>query len=58
MEDKAHTTPEGLKKIRSLKSGMNTGRICDGGGSYPSPSSGGPRGTPSKGGKEEHRRPN
>lgn len=27
MEDKSHLTPEGLKKIKSLKSGMNTGRI-------------------------------
>ena len=27
MEDKGHLTPEGLKKIKSLKSGMNTGRI-------------------------------
>ena len=27
MEDKSHLTPEGLKKIKSLKSGMNKGRI-------------------------------
>jgi hypothetical protein len=27
MEDKSHLTPEGIKKIKSLKSGMNTGRI-------------------------------
>ena len=27
MEDKGHLTLEGLKKIKSLKSGMNTGRI-------------------------------
>lgn len=29
MEDKSHLTPEGLKKIKFLKSGMNTGRIHD-----------------------------
>jgi hypothetical protein len=27
MEDKSHLTPEGLKMIKSLKSGMNKGRI-------------------------------
>lgn len=27
IEDKAHLTPEGLKKIKSLKSGLNKGRI-------------------------------
>jgi hypothetical protein len=27
MEDKSHLTLEGLKKIKSLKSGMNKGRI-------------------------------
>jgi hypothetical protein len=27
MEDKSHLTLEGLKKIKSLKSGMNTGRL-------------------------------
>lgn len=27
IEDKSHLTPEGLKKIKSLKSGMNKGRI-------------------------------
>jgi hypothetical protein len=27
MEDKSHLTPEGLKKIKSLKSGMNRGRL-------------------------------
>ena len=27
LEDKGHLTLEGLKKIKSLKSGMNTGRI-------------------------------
>jgi hypothetical protein len=27
MENKNHLTPEGLKKIKSLKSGMNNGRI-------------------------------
>jgi hypothetical protein len=29
IEDKSHLTFEGLKKIRSLKSGMNKGRIFD-----------------------------
>jgi hypothetical protein len=29
MEDKSHTTPEGLKNIMSIKSGMNTGRIWE-----------------------------
>jgi hypothetical protein len=29
MEEKSHLTPEGLKKIKSLKSGMNTGRMYD-----------------------------
>ncbi len=29
MENKKHLTLEGLKKIKSLKSGMNIGRICD-----------------------------
>jgi hypothetical protein len=28
IENKSHLTPEGLKKIRSLKSGMNSNRIC------------------------------
>lgn len=27
MEDKSHLTPEGLKKLKSLKSGMNKGRM-------------------------------
>jgi len=27
IKDKSHLTPDGLKKIKSLKSGMNTGRI-------------------------------
>ena len=27
MENKSHLTPEGLKKIKSLKSGMNKGRM-------------------------------
>ena len=27
IEDKSHLTPEGLKKIKSLKSGMNKSRI-------------------------------
>jgi len=27
MEDKSHLNPEGLKKIKSLKSGMNKGRM-------------------------------
>ena len=29
MEDKSHLTPEGLKKIKSLKSGMNKGRTLN-----------------------------
>lgn len=29
MENKGHLTPEGLKEIKSLKSGMNNGRISD-----------------------------
>jgi hypothetical protein len=29
MKDKSHLTPEGLKKIKSLKSGMNKGRILN-----------------------------
>jgi hypothetical protein len=29
VEGKSHLTPEGLKKIKSLKSGMNKGRIHD-----------------------------
>ena len=27
MEDKSHLTTEGLKKIKSIKSGMNKGRM-------------------------------
>lgn len=27
MEDKSHLTPEGLKRIKSIKSGMNRGRM-------------------------------
>jgi hypothetical protein len=29
MKDKSHLTPEGFKKIKSLKSGMNKGRILN-----------------------------
>ena len=29
MEEKSHLTLEGLKKIKSLKSGMNRGRILN-----------------------------